>query len=137
MGYENQRAKLAEIKEENDKLIVEATKLLDSAIATEEKVMKRKADTRRARALLDSFSDRKALVQAYINEQGEAYFQGRIENEQNFNRFIKAWLPLLRQYEEIVGNPRLSEAEKNELLSAMEQRAEKWIKTKSFPQSPR
>lgn len=131
MGYENQRAKLATIKEENDKLIAEATKILEGAIATEEKVMKKKADTRRERAILASLTDRKTLVQAYINAQGEAYFQGRIDNEENFNRFIKSWLPLLRQYEEIVGNPRLSEAEKNELLSALEQRAEKWIKTKS------
>ncbi|MBQ3220666.1 MAG: hypothetical protein IJB34_01740 [Clostridia bacterium] len=131
MGYENQRAKLAAIKEENDKLIMEAVKLLDGAIAAEEKVKKKKADTRRERALLASFSDRKTLVQAYINQQGEAYFQGRIENEENFNRFIKSLLPLLKQYEEKAGDPHLSEAEKNELLSAMEQRAEKWIKTKS------
>lgn len=131
MGYENQRAKLAAIKEENDKLIMEAVKLLDGAITAEEKVKKKKADTRRERALLASFSDRKTLVQAYINQQGEAYFQGRIENEENFNRFIKSLLPLLKQYEEKVGDPHLSEAEKNELLSAMEQRAEKWIKTKS------
>lgn len=131
MGYENQRAKLAAIKEENDKLIMEAVKLLDGAITAEEKVKKKKADTRRERALLASFSDRKTLVQAYINQQGEAYFQGRIENEENFNRFIKSLLPLLKQYEEKAGDPHLSEAEKNELLSAMEQRAEKWIKTKS------
>ena len=131
MGYENQRAKLATLKEENDKLIVEAVKLLDGVIATEEKTRKKRADTRRERALIDAFSDRKTLVQAYINEQGEAYFQGRIANEENFNRFIKSWLPLLRQYESKTGDPHPNDAEKNELLSAIEQRAEKWIKTKS------
>ena len=41
MGYENQRAKLAAIKEENDKLIMEAVKLLDGAITAEEKVKKK------------------------------------------------------------------------------------------------
>ena len=82
MGYENQRAKLAEIKEENDKLIVEATKLLDSAIATEEKVMSKKEMKAAKKAAKKASKEASLVIDDVVVVTNEAEVEAVEENRE-------------------------------------------------------
>lgn len=134
MNYEEYRAALLRLKEENDGRIANIRARLDAYIETQAYLKKKKRQTAptQGEALLNLFADRRGLVCGLIRRGGEGYFKARIESEEAFGGFLKEFAETLQTLEGLSEQTgRGVEEQKERLLDAMTKKTEAWLKNKT------
>lgn len=134
MKYEEYRAELTRLKQENDGMIGSIRERINAYTELQAYLKKRKKQNAPTQgdALLNLFADRRRLVSGLIKSGGETYFKRRIEGETAFRSFLKEFTESLEALEGLAEQTdRKSEEQKERLLDGMTKKAEAWLKNKT------
>ena len=126
------RTELAELKEQNDAAIREASALINSSLAAAVNQRRtRRTDIERQEALIRTLSNRERFVCADISAGNTDYLEARIENEKSFAEYIESYIPVARQLALAQTAQKTDYRAISTLISSLEERTNLWINNKN------